>query len=110
MLDLRTGDQPYGVDEYIHHGIEESFSSIPVGEGDTALVRVCGGLCKVATRTKICRVKWKHWTKISKSNVIDVGVDLFWALQLQEHANVTEMYEMVSQISSGTLQDSAGTG
>lgn len=61
------------------------------GEGNATVVRVSGGSLRVSTRTGGWLILWKHWTNIQESYVMDVLVDLFWALQPQEHALVMEM-------------------
>lgn len=55
-------------------------------------------------------MRWKDWTNISKKYIIGVTVYLLWACQPQEHAYVTEMYEVMNQISEGTLQADGDPG
>lgn len=114
--DRRNGEPPYGVGEHIRRVIDvglldsKTISAVPVGEGDMTAVRVRGCSLRIATYTGGWRVQWKHWTNIPQIYVIDVRVDLFWARQPQEHANLTYMYDVMSQIRDKTLQAGADSG
>lgn len=55
-------------------------------------------------------MRWKHRTNMSEIYVVHAQVDWFSACQLEDHAYVTEMYDLLSQIRKGALQAGADLG
>lgn len=110
LLDLCKCKPPYGVNEYIFHGNKvvlldsQRIAAMPAVEGVTAVVRVRGGSRRVSSRDGGFLIRWRHWANIRKSYFIYFRVDLFCELQPQKHVYLMEMYDVMSQISDGTLQ------
>lgn len=72
-------------------------------ERDAVVVRVSGGEWRVKYRNEGSRAGWKHWTNIPKKNIINVGVESFWARQPQELGYTVDMCDVMDRIRDDVL-------